>query len=81
MARNDMPSVKLADLLMGRTAWDDADEAIRSWASFHIYEAARLIIGMPEMKNRRIALGKIPAAIRPHIEAEIKRLWPRRGSL
>lgn len=77
----EMPSVKLENLLMGRTAWDEADDSIRSWASFHIYEAARLIIGMPEIENRRTALGKIPAAIRPYVEAEIRRLWPIRDSL
>lgn len=74
------PSVKLRELLMGRAAWNDADPAIRSVASFEIYKAAVAILAMDGKGARRNALGKIPASIRPHVEAEVKRLWAlRRG--
>lgn len=72
------PSVKLRELLMGRTAWDDADPAIQSVASFEIYKAAKQILAMGGKGARRNALGKIPASIRPKVEDEVKRLWGMR---
>ena len=72
------PSVKLRDLLMGRTAWDDADPAIQSVAGFEIYKAAKAILAMDGKGARRNALGKIPAPMRPRVEAEVKRLWSMR---
>lgn len=73
------PSVLLRDLLMGKLAWDDAPESIRSCASKHIYDAAETIIAMPVKGERRNAIGRIPGAMRGHVEAEIKRLWSLRG--
>ena len=72
------PSDELEDLLMGRTAWDDAPDAIRSWARLPIFEAAKTILAAPDKGARRNMLGKIPAAIRPRVEVEIKRLWDLR---
>jgi len=76
------PSKQLEDLLMGRTAWDDAPVAIRSWARLQIYEAARAICAAPDKGTRRNMLGRVPAPIRPRVENEVKRLWkltpPRR---
>lgn len=69
------PSEELADLLWGRIAWDDAPESIRSWARKPIHDAAVEILKIEEKGSRRNALGKIPAAIRPKVEAEILRLW------
>lgn len=68
------PSEQLFDLLMGKTPWNDAPESIRSWAQRPIYEAAAEILAMDGKIARRNALSKIPAAIRPRIEAEIIRL-------
>lgn len=70
------PSKQLEALLMGRVAWDDAPEAIRSWARFPIYQAAAQICALPSKGERRNALGKIPAAIRPKVENEVRRIFP-----
>lgn len=72
------PSEQLFDLLMGKTEWDDAPEAIRSWARKPIYDAAVEILQIEGKGNRRNALSRIPAAIRPKIEAEMVRLHNRR---
>jgi hypothetical protein len=65
---------------MGQSAWDDADPAIQSAAGFEIYKAADEILAIEGRGARRNALGRIPAEIRPRVEAEAKRLWGlRRG--
>tara|TARA_R110000822_G_scaffold229393_1_gene361639 strand:+ start:865 stop:1116 length:252 start_codon:yes stop_codon:yes gene_type:complete len=69
------PSEQLEDLLMGRVAWDDAPASIRSWARLPIFDAAQTILAAPDKGTRRNMLGKIPAPIRPRVEAEVKRLW------
>jgi hypothetical protein len=72
------PSELLDDLLSGKTAWDDADEAIRSWARIAIYEAADMVLQQPDQGARRNMLGKIPAQMRPRVEAEVMRLFALR---
>jgi len=72
------PSDQLEDLLMGRLAWDDAPDAIRSWARLPIFEAAKTILAAPDKGTRRNMLGKIPAAMRARVEDEIRRLWAMR---
>lgn len=72
-----LPSRKLADYLSGYDA--DPDPSIQSWASFYIYDAAMQIIRLPVKERRRAALEKVPANIRPLVEAEIMRLWDLRG--
>lgn len=69
------PSEQLDDLIAGRAAWDDAPDAIRSWAQLPIYEAAKAIVDAPDIGTRRAMLVKIPAAIKPRVEVEVKRLW------
>lgn len=75
------PTEQLNDLLTGKVKWDEAQPAIRSWASFYIYDAAKQLVLMPDKEKRRMALGKIPSAIRPYVEEEVKRIWPARASL
>lgn len=74
---NDVPrpSDQLRDLMMGKMAWDDAPAAIRSLAQKPIHDAAVTIIAAPDKGARRNMLGRIPAPMRPHVEAEVKRLW------
>ena len=74
------PSEKLADLLRGKTAWDDAPEAIRSCARLEIYRGACAVLDQPSKEERRNMLARLPAAIRPHVEAEAKRIWAMRRS-
>ena len=72
------PSEQLDDLLRGKVAWDDAPEAIRSWAQLEIYRAAVEVLDLPTQGDRRNALGMIPVTVRPHVEARAKRLWAQR---
>ena len=72
------PSVKLAALLAGKTAWTDADEAIRSMARLPIHNAAVMIRDEPSRQRRAAMLAKIPATIRPQVEARVKEIWPGR---
>ena len=74
------PSEHLDDLLRGKVAWDDAPEAIRSWARLEVYRGACAVLDQPGKVERRNMLGLIPAAIRPHVEAEAKRIWAMRRS-
>jgi hypothetical protein len=69
------PSAQLADLLSGKVDWNDAPDAIKSWARLPIHQAAVQILSEPIKGTRRNMLGRIPASIRPHVEAEAKRLW------
>ncbi len=69
------PSEQLADLMMGRVTWNNAPEAIRSWAQFHIYGAAKQILAAPDIGTRRNMLGRVPAHMRAMVEAEVKRLF------
>ena len=70
-----LPSEQLADLMMGRVGWNDSPASIRSWAQFHIYDAANQIIAAPDKETRRKMLGRVPAHMRAMVETEVKRLW------
>ena len=72
------PSVKLAALLAGKTAWADADEAIRSMARLPIHNAAVMIRDEPSRPRRAAMLAKIPASIRPQVETRLKEIWSGR---
>ena len=72
------PSVKLAALLSGRTAWADADDAIRSMARLPIHNAAVMIRDEPSRQRRAAMLAKIPASIRPQVETRVKEIWAGR---
>lgn len=81
VVQGQWPSEQLNDLLTGKVKWDEAQPAIRSWASFYIYDAAKQLVLMPDKEKRRMALDKISSAIRPHVEKEVQRIWPMRASL
>ncbi len=69
------PSEQLESLLVGRMAWDDAPEAIRSWAQLAIHQAAQQIAGADDKGTRRNMLGRVPLPMRGRVEDEVKRLW------
>lgn len=46
-----------------------------------IYQAAVDICNMNTRERRQKALTKFPDTIKPFVEREIKRLWPRRENL
>lgn len=75
------PSQWLHSVLSGQTDLSDAPASIQSWARFPIFQGACDIIRMDTQDERRAELQKIPSKIRPHVEAEIKRLWPMRRDL
>ena len=75
------PEEQLEELMRGRVAWGGAPEAIRSWAMRYIYAAACQVLAEPEKGNRRNMLGRIPASVRPHVEAEAMRLHALRKKL
>lgn len=71
--RGPWPSEQLAVYLGGKDSNPSA--AIRSWSAFFIHDAAVQVCRFDTIEKRRIALGKLPAAIRPLVETEIKRIW------
>lgn len=72
------PSEQMAEYLMGKTTFEDTPPAIVSWAQKSIYDAACQIIDEPEKGTRRNMLGRVPAAIRPMVEDQVKSLWHKR---
>lgn len=76
----EKPSEQLFELLSGKVSWPDAPEAVRSWAQLFIYQGAVQVLAIEGKGNRRNALGRIPAAVRPFIEAEALRLWRARSA-
>jgi len=71
----------LKEVLSGHLALEDAPASIQSWARFPIFEGAKEIVLMENREQRAAELQKIPAKIRPHVEAEVKRLWVMRRDL
>ncbi len=69
------PSSRLADLISGKLAVADADEATLSWLRHYVYERADLIMGQVGSDARRAALAKEPEHLRGMIEAEFRRLF------
>lgn len=72
------PSVKLANLLSGRLAWDNADDAVRSMARLHIHRAAVKIRDCRTPPERVAMLDKIPESIRPHVKKRVEEIWKYR---
>lgn len=76
--RTKRPSDRIKDVLNGKVKFEDEADAIRSACSFYFYEAACVIVDLPTKEKRRKALNRIPETIRPHVEAEVMRLWKSR---
>lgn len=74
------PSVQLGRVLSGDVALQDAPASIQSWARLHIYQTARGIIALETKQERRDAMLRVPALIRPMVDAEGRRLWGLRGA-
>ncbi len=69
------------DIMAGRLDLQDAPSSIQSFARYFIYEAAVAVCKLESREARVSALDVLPAKIRPHVEAEVKRLWPIRRDL
>lgn len=69
------PSEQLDALLRGEMMWIEAPPAIRSWAQMAFYDAARQIMAGKDRAARNRMLSRVPAGLRPMVEAEVERLW------
>ncbi len=69
------PSQWRVDVLTGAVAMRDAPAAIQSWVQRDIFDAAKEICAAPDKGTRRKMLERVPVAVRPYVEAEVKRLW------
>lgn len=70
------PSEQLHAILTGQSPWEDAPEAIQSWARLYVYQAAAGIVAMETVEERRGSIAKLPDFVRHRVETEIKRIWP-----
>jgi hypothetical protein len=66
------PSVRIARVMRGEVDIGMEDQGIRSVCG------AQFILAMQSKSQRRAALAKIPAKVRPHVEAEILRMWQKK---
>jgi hypothetical protein len=63
-------------VLSGALPWSAASDAIRSWLRYDIHlEAVRIARLDGGIEERRAALEKLPASIRPLVEVELRRIW------
>jgi hypothetical protein len=74
------PSEQAEAVLRGKLAMELVHPAVQSMLRLQIYEGACEILKLPQ-GERRAALGKIPALIRPHVEEEVVRLWRDRNDV
>jgi hypothetical protein len=65
---------------MGEVRLEDEDLGIQSACLFHIYKGAVAILAMKTLEARRAAIARLPEAIRPHVEAEARRLFDKSRS-
>ena len=72
------PSDRIRAVLMGEVRLEDEDQGIQSVCSKHIYDGAKSLLTIPDREKRRRALDRLPALIRPHIEAEALRQFRMR---
>jgi hypothetical protein len=71
----ERPSETLRRVLAGELAMESAPAAIQSWARFEIHNGAKSVLAIPTTGERRNMLGRIPALVRPHVEAEARRIF------
>ena len=72
------PSDRIVLVLRGKVPLDGEDKSVQSVCSKHIFDGASEVLSLPTKTDRQIALSKIPALIRPHIEAEAMWIWKMR---
>lgn len=72
------PSKRIERVLRGLVPLESEEPGIQSACSKHIYDGAVEILAMKDIEKRRKALKRIPDMIRPHVEAEVMRLFNAR---
>ena len=70
----DRPSDLIADVMEGNNPLEDMPEAIQSAVRLPIYEMACMILDMGR-SERQPFINNLPVLIRPHIEAETRRIY------
>ena len=73
------PSVIMADVMIGKVALEDQPESIQSACKLEIYERACRIVELGTKLERRAEINRTPDKLRPHIEAEVMRVWRMRN--
>ena len=71
--RGRRPSDRIKAVLQGKVRLEDEEPGIQSVCSKYIYDGAKAVLAIPDKEKRRRALDRVPALIRPHIEAEALR--------
>ena len=69
------PSVRIKRVLSGEVRMEDEEPGIRSACQLEIYKGAKTILAMKTKDERRRAINRLPALIRPYVEKEVTRLW------
>lgn len=69
------PSVRIKRVLSGEVRMEDEEPGIQSACSLEIFKGAKTILAMRTKEDRRRAIGRLPALIRPYVEREVTRLW------
>jgi hypothetical protein len=65
-------------VMAGRLELDDQDPSIQSALGLPVYQEAVKVLENPTKEGRREALAKLPAKIRPHVEARAIQLYNQR---
>lgn len=69
------PSKWLREVLTGNVPMKDAPDSVQSWARLSIHEGAMAVMNAGGIEKRREMLSRIPAPIRPFVEARVRELW------
>ena len=56
-------------------ALENAPPSVQSWARLEIHDGAVAVMNAGGLEARRAMLQRIPAKIRPHVEARVMELW------
>ena len=73
------PSKMIEDVMIGKVALQDQPEGIQSACRLAIYERACRILNLETKLERRAEIGRTPDKLRPHIEAEVMKIWRTRS--
>ena len=73
------PSKMIEDVMIGKVTLESQPAAIQSACKHEIYERACRILDLETKLERRAEIGRTPEKLRPHIEAEVMRVWRMRN--
>ena len=73
------PSKMIEDVMIGKVTLESQPVAIQSTCRHEIYKRACRILDLETKLERRAEIGRTPEKLRPHIEAEVMRVWRMRN--